>query len=305
MWLLSLTPSVPLPPVEYSCFPSIKFLTTKSNTNISQLFFKQNPFQSIFFSSIDVNNNNLRKITSCSRITMVSVSVESDGIGSIDPSCTEIIVVRHGETDWNAIGKMQGQLDVELNEIGRQQAVAVAERLSREPNISAIYSSDLKRALETAEAIASRCGGGLEVIRDKDLRERHLGDLQGHVYQDLAKLSTKAYEAFKSHRSDQEIPGGGESRDQLYNRCTSLVQKIGENHRGQRVIVVSHGGAIRSLFNRAAAKGQHPGKISNTSVGIIQLYDGDLWSIKSWNDASHLKQTEFLESAFGGDASSG
>uniref|UniRef100_A0A803MDH1 Phosphoglycerate mutase n=1 Tax=Chenopodium quinoa TaxID=63459 RepID=A0A803MDH1_CHEQI len=117
------------------------------------------------------------------------------------------------------------------------------------------------------------------VIRDKDLRERHLGDLQGHVYQDLVKLSPKAYEAFKSRRSDQEVPGGGESRDQLYNRCTSLVQKIGENHRGyppllytwQRVIVVSHGGAIRSLFNRAAAKGQHPGKISNTSVYSLYL----------------------------------
>ncbi|XP_021714255.1 phosphoglycerate mutase-like protein 4 isoform X1 [Chenopodium quinoa] len=232
-----------------------------------------------------------------------SYSVESHGIGSIDPCCTEIIVVRHGETDWNVIGKMQGQLDVELNEIGRQQAVAVAERLSKEPNISAIYSSDLKRALVTAEAIASRCGG-LEVIRKKGLRERHVGDLQGHVYQDIAKLNPKAYEAFKSHRSDQEIPGGGESRDQLYNRCTSLVQRIGENHRGQRVIVVSHGGAIRTLFNRAAAKGKHPEKISNTSIGIIQLSDGDMWSIKSWNDASHLKQSEFLESAFGGDASS-
>ncbi|KNA24192.1 hypothetical protein SOVF_017860 [Spinacia oleracea] len=232
------------------------------------------------------------------------VSVETYGNGSIDPFCTEVIVVRHGETDWNAIGKMQGQLDVELNEIGRQQAVAVADRLSKEPNISAVYSSDLKRALETAETIASRCGG-LEVITDKDLRERHLGDLQGLVYQAVAKLNPKANEAFKSHRTDQEIPGGGESRDQLYKRCTSSLQRIGENHRGQRVVVVSHGGAIRSLFNRAAAKGQHPGKISNTSVGVIQLYDGDKWSIKSWNDVSHLKQTEFLESGFGGDASSG
>lgn len=74
---------------------------------------------------------------------------------------------------------------------------------------------------------------------------------------------------------------------------------------GQRVIVVSHGGAIRSLYNRAAAKGQRPGKISNTSVGIIQVSDRDIWSVKSWNDVSHLTQTGFLESAFGGDASSG
>ncbi|KMT09353.1 hypothetical protein BVRB_6g134470 [Beta vulgaris subsp. vulgaris] len=232
------------------------------------------------------------------------VSVENDENGSIDPSCTEFIIVRHGETDWNAIGKMQGHLDVELNEIGRQQAVAVADRLSREPNISAIYSSDLKRALETAETIASKYGR-LEVIKDQDLRERHLGDLQGLVYQEVSKVNPKAYEAFNSRRLDQEIPGGGESRDQLYRRCTSVLQRIGEKHRGQRVIVVSHGGAIRSLYNRAAAKGQRPGKISNTSVGIIQVSDRDIWSVKSWNDVSHLTQTGFLESAFGGDASSG
>ncbi|KAJ0457661.1 putative phosphoserine phosphatase [Helianthus annuus] len=72
---------------------------------------------------------------------------------------TEIVVVRHGETEWNAEKRIQGHLDVDLNDVGRQQAVAVAERLSRESKISAIYSSDLKRALETAETIASRCGG--------------------------------------------------------------------------------------------------------------------------------------------------
>ncbi|KAK9670416.1 hypothetical protein RND81_13G200500 [Saponaria officinalis] len=198
----------------------------------------------------------------------------------------------------------QGQLDVELNEVGRQQAIAVAERLSKEANISAIYSSDLKRALETAETIAAKCGG-LEVIREEGLRERHLGDLQGRHYHELAKTATKAYEALRSSRSDEEIPGGGESRDQLYKRCTSALKTIAEKHRGQRVVVVSHGGAIRSLHNRAAEKGQHAGKISNTSVSVLQLSEGDTWSIKSWNDVSHLNESDFLKSAFGGDASSG
>ncbi|KAL9229754.1 hypothetical protein vseg_005188 [Gypsophila vaccaria] len=223
---------------------------------------------------------------------------------SVDPRCTEIVVVRHGETDWNALCKMQGQLDVELNEVGRKQALAVAERLSKEANISAVYSSDLKRALDTAEAIAATCGG-LEVIRDKGLRERHIGDLQGLLYHELPTVATKAYAAFKSSRSDEQIPGGGESRDQLYERCTSALKAIGEKHRGQRVVVVSHGGAIGSLFNRAAEKGQHAGKILNTSVSVLQLSDGDIWSIKSWNDVSHLKQSDFLKTGFGGDAASG
>ncbi|KAJ8446622.1 hypothetical protein Cgig2_002784 [Carnegiea gigantea] len=230
--------------------------------------------------------------------------IEGNGSISIEPSCTEIVIVRHGETDWNAFGKMQGQLDVELNEVGRQQALAVADRLSREmTNISAVYSSDLKRALVTAEIIACKCGG-LEVIADKDLRERHLGVLQGLVYHDLAKLNRKASEAFRSPRSDQEIPGGGESRDQLYNRCTSALQRIHEKHRGQQVIVVTHGGVIRSLYNRAVPHGPLAKKIMNTSVGII-LVSGDRWSVKSWNDISHLTETGFLKSGFGGDASSG
>ncbi|KAJ7952937.1 phosphoglycerate mutase-like protein 4 [Quillaja saponaria] len=143
---------------------------------------------------------------------------------SIQPDCTEIIVVRHGETAWNADGRIQGHLDVELNESGRQQAAAVADRLSKEPKISVIYSSDLQWASETAQIIATSCGG-LEVVKDPDLRERHLGDLQGLVLREAAKLNTKAYMAFLSHSTEQEIPGGGESLDQLYQRCTSALER--------------------------------------------------------------------------------
>ncbi|CAK9159811.1 unnamed protein product, partial [Ilex paraguariensis] len=85
-----------------------------------------------------------------------------DGDGNLDsvkPQYAEIIVVRHGETEWNADNRIQGHIDIDLNEVGRQQAVAVADQLSREPKISAVYSSDLKRAFETAEVIASCCGG--------------------------------------------------------------------------------------------------------------------------------------------------
>uniref|UniRef100_M0ZJF5 Phosphoglycerate mutase n=1 Tax=Solanum tuberosum TaxID=4113 RepID=M0ZJF5_SOLTU len=124
---------------------------------------------------------------------------------NVSPSFTEIIVIRHGETEWNADGRIQGHLDVELNDIGRQQATAVAARLSKEPRISVIYSSDLKRAHETAEIIARSCGD-LEVIKDPDLRERHLGDLQGISLREAAKSQPLAYKAFLSDRNDQVIP---------------------------------------------------------------------------------------------------
>ncbi|OIT39567.1 phosphoglycerate mutase-like protein 4 [Nicotiana attenuata] len=223
---------------------------------------------------------------------------------NVSSNLTEIIVIRHGETEWNADGRIQGHLDVELNDSGRQQAMAVAARLSREPRISAIYSSDLKRAHETAETIARSCGG-LEVIKDPDLRERHLGDLQGISLREAAQSQPMAYKAFLSDRSDQVIPGGGESLDQLYQRCTSCLQRIAKKHRGKRVVVVSHGGAIRALHRRASPHRRSKSKIWNTSVGILHLSDKDEWTIKLWADISHLNKTGFLDSGFGGDKTSG
>ncbi|KAK9096696.1 hypothetical protein Sjap_022193 [Stephania japonica] len=179
----------------------------------------------------------------------------------------EIIVVRHGETEWNADGRIQGHLDVELNEVGRRQAAAV--------------------------------------IKDSDLRERHLGELQGLVFRKAVKLEPKAYKAFLSHRTDQEIPGGGESLDQLYERCTSALQKIGNRHQGECVVVVTHGGVVRTLYERAVPSGNSPGKIGNTSVSVFHLSNEEDWLIKTWNDTSHLSETGFLENAFGGDGTSG
>ncbi|KAL8539546.1 hypothetical protein ACS0TY_001233 [Phlomoides rotata] len=150
---------------------------------------------------------------------------------SVGPKYAEIIVIRHGETEWNADRRIQGHLDVDLNDVGRQQAVAVADRLSREPRISAVYSSDLRRAFDTAEIIAKRCGV-LEVTKDPGLRERHLGDLQGLVLRDAAKVNPVAHKAFVSKRDDIEIPGGGESFKQLCERCTLALDRIAKKHRG-------------------------------------------------------------------------
>ncbi|KAK8606829.1 hypothetical protein V6N13_052585 [Hibiscus sabdariffa] len=217
---------------------------------------------------------------------------------SMDQSYTEIIVVRHGETAWNATGRIQGHMDVELNEVGRQQAASLAERLSREPEISAIYSSDLKRALETAETIAASCGK-FEVIKDPDLRERHLGDVQGLLFREAAKVCPEAYRAFSSRATNQVIPGGGESLDQLYHRATSSIQRIIQKHKGKRIVVVTHGGVIRALYRRACSR-RFRGSILNTSVNIFQISDDDVWTIKSWGDVTHLNQTgQYSMSGFG------
>ncbi|XP_030466891.1 phosphoglycerate mutase-like protein 4 [Syzygium oleosum] len=215
----------------------------------------------------------------------------------------EIVVVRHGETDWNADGRFQGTLDVELNAIGRQQAIAVSERLYREGKISAIYSSDLKRALETANMIATACGG-LEVITDPGLRERNFGELQGLQPHVAASVCPEAYKALQSQKTDQEIPGGGESIDQLYQRCTMSLRNISIKHKGERVVAVTHGGVLRTLYTRACPN-KPPVRFLNTSVNIFHLSDGDNWVFKSGGDVSHLSQIEYLRTGFGGDRSSG
>ncbi|XP_028768464.1 phosphoglycerate mutase-like protein 4 isoform X2 [Neltuma alba] len=188
----------------------------------------------------------------------------ADPFSSFDhPDYAEIVVIRHGETAWNADGRIQGHLDVELNEVGRAQAASV--------------------------------------VKDPDLRERHLGDLQGISRREAAKTNPTAYRAMDR---GQEIPGGGESLDQLSKRCTSALQRIGMKYLGKRVVVVTHGGVIRSLYKRANNKNKRCGMILNTSVNVFHLYE-DKWIIKTWGDVSHLSQTGFLQSGFGGDRTSG
>ncbi|KAH6788251.1 Phosphoglycerate mutase family protein [Perilla frutescens var. hirtella] len=205
------------------------------------------------------------------------------------PKYAEIVVIRHGETEWNADRRIQGQLDIALNGIGRQQAFALAERLSRESKVDVVYSSDLKRAFETAQMIAESCGV-LEVVSDPDLRERHLGDLQGVLFDEAAKINPEAYRAFRSNRNDLEIPGGGESYDQLHNRCTLALQRIAMKHIGERVVVVSHGTTIEALYTRACSSEDCRGKIPNASINVFRLFDDhDKWTVISWGDVSHLR----------------
>ncbi|XP_054809050.1 phosphoglycerate mutase-like protein 4 [Prosopis cineraria] len=224
----------------------------------------------------------------------------ADPASSIDhPDYAEVVVIRHGETAWNSDGRMQGHLDIELNEAGRAQAAAVAERLSSEPKFSVVYSSDLQRAYETAQIIAAKCGG-LEVVEDPDLRERHLGVLQGVSRHEALKTNPTAYTA---KDLGEEIPGGGESLDQLSKRCTSALQRIAMKHLGKRVAVVTHAGVIRSLYMRVNTE-EPSGKILNSSVNVFHLYE-DKWIIKTWGDVSHLDRTGSGESGSGGDRTSG
>jgi len=166
---------------------------------------------------------------------------------------TTLLLVRHGETDWNAEGRLQGHTDRPLNDFGRRQAAALAERLAAEPAIDAVYASDLSRARETAEILAHRLG--LPVVTVPDLRERNWGNWEGLT---------------GSERDRVEYVG--EERDAHGERVIRAVRRIAEEHPGQRIVVVTHGGSLRRI--QVAAYGMALPVIENCSVWAVAHEDG-------------------------------
>ena len=138
---------------------------------------------------------------------------------------TTLLLVRHGETDWNAAGRLQGHTDRPLNEYGRSQAEALAERLSADV-IAAVYASDLARARETAVIVGARLG--LPVTEHADLRERDWGNWEGLTAAERERVELEA-ETPAAHRE----------------RTLRALRWIAERHAGERVVVVTHGGSIR------------------------------------------------------------
>jgi broad specificity phosphatase PhoE len=148
---------------------------------------------------------------------------------------TTLLLARHGETDWNREFRIQGSSDLELNELGRQQAQFLAQELT-DVDLDAIYSSDLSRAQATAAAVAAT--HGLEVKLDPRLRERSFGSWEGLTRDDISTFP-------KGSRHD------GESDDDVRARVLAAVEEIAANHPGDQVLIVSHGGALNTLWHHA------------------------------------------------------
>jgi len=156
---------------------------------------------------------------------------------------TTILLVRHGETDWNAERRVQGHSDTPLNETGRAQAAALADALE-EKEIDAVYSSDLLRAHETARVVAER--RGLEVTAIRDLRERNFGTWEGLSDDQILE---RFPEAAKGTWGDDE------SKTEMARRVYDALQRIAEAHPRGRVVVVSHGGPLRAVLVHCGVDG--------------------------------------------------
>jgi 2,3-bisphosphoglycerate-dependent phosphoglycerate mutase len=164
---------------------------------------------------------------------------------------TTLILARHGETDWNRDGRFQGHADPPLNATGRAQARRLAEVLADEA-IDAIYSSDLRRAHETAEIVAAR--HGLGVVVDPDLRERDVGEWSGLTMPEIEERYPDELRRFR-----EEGTSVGESREALAQRVVAAVRRIADAHPAGQILVVTHGGALRTL--RHAAGGDLGGPV--------------------------------------------
>jgi 2,3-bisphosphoglycerate-dependent phosphoglycerate mutase len=198
----------------------------------------------------------------------------------------QVIIVRHGQTEWNTRGIRQGNLDSRLTEKGFAQAKALAQRLARE-QFTALYSSDLGRALQTAKEVSRVTGH--EIITDARLRERHLGIFQGLSGEEIKQRHPEEYKLHRSLGPDYVIPGG-ESVKQQVARNISYLNEIGEKHLGETIVVVTHGGVLSGLFRHTfSIPFNAPRRFEFTNAGLnIFAYEERNWFLLTWGDVSHL-----------------
>lgn len=200
---------------------------------------------------------------------------------------TRVILVRHGQTLWNALGKYQGHTDVPLNEVGIEQARKVAKRLAGE-NISAVYASDLSRAKDTAKIIAQK--HGLEVETDKKLREMNFGLWEGKTYTQIQEEYPQLVKVWISDPQLLQIPQG-ETFSQVQLRAIRALKEIIRRHNiNETIVVVAHGLTIISIICAVLEidlKNMWKIKQGNTGISIIEFYDNN-GILTLFNDTHHL-----------------
>lgn len=198
----------------------------------------------------------------------------------------ELIAVRHGETEWNLQGREMGQLDSPLTAKGLQQAEALGHRLSR-TNIDGLYSSDLGRAVQTAEVIAAMCHKAVQL--EIGLRERHMGVFEGLTFEEIGEKYPEDRDAYIEKGYVDLIPGG-ESAQQRLDRSVAVLTAIAERHSNQTVVVVTHSGFLMGFLEfvlRIPFGSAKRCKRQHASFNSFE-YVGSRWSLVTWNDVSHL-----------------
>ena len=200
---------------------------------------------------------------------------------------TRLCIVRHGETAWNAEHRVQGQLDVPLNAIGRAQAQAAANVLKREA-FDAVYSSDLSRARQTAQPAANSFS--MEIRLEKDLRERHYGIFERLTYAEVKVRYPEDYARFEARDPEYAFRTGESLRD-FSARSIAVLSRIAERHAGENILVFTHGGVLDKLYRFVTGlplSAPRDFGIPNAGLNRIEITPAG-WQIRAWADIAHLE----------------
>jgi len=209
------------------------------------------------------------------------------------PDSTVFYVLRHGETEWNLQGRIQGHLDSPLTQLGEKQARAVGEAFAG-CGASMILCSDLARAVRTAEIIAGFVHA--PVASDHRLRERNLGVMEGLTMKEFSRQFSEDYAQFSSGNPEASVTGG-ESIRERYDRSIGCFDDIARHHKGKEIIVVTHGGVLDSVFRHSVGlplTQKRRFTLYNGSINTIEISNG-VWRMINWGYTDHLAALETLD----------
>ena len=205
---------------------------------------------------------------------------------------TQVLFIRHGETPWNRVKRIQGHIDIPLADSGIEQAQRLAERFVREARdgmrLDAIYSSDLQRAQQTAKPTADALGIVPQLV--ESLRERAYGIFQGHDSHEIAQRYPDDYARWQT-RDPGFAPAGGESVRAFYHRIVHAVSAIVAQHRGGRIACVTHGGVLDCIYRYAhglALDAPRDYPLLNTSINTVHFDEDGKATVLAWADFAHL-----------------
>jgi probable phosphoglycerate mutase len=203
---------------------------------------------------------------------------------------THIVLIRHGETAWNAERRLQGHIDIALNPAGLRQAEALAGALAAQ-HFDAVIASDLQRALETADAVARP--RGLPVRQDPALRERCYGGFEGLLYADIEQHFPVEFAAWQARDIDAVMPPGARSAEsfrQFYTRTVDAILGWARSHPGQTIALVAHGGVLECAYRAALGLPLETARtfaVLNASINRFTVDNGAL-RLVSWGEVAHL-----------------
>ena len=204
---------------------------------------------------------------------------------------TTLVLIRHGETEWNRDGRIQGHLDSALTTIGIAQAEACAMRLQTE-NLEQVIASDLPRVKHTADILVA--GRNLPIQFGPEFRERAYGIGEGMTFAELDAIHPEMYSSLRTTDPDFTVEGG-ESRRQFHDRIIRAMWQVVADHSGKRILVVTHGGVLGVIYRwlyKLPIATAYKVEIPNVAYNRVS-FCGGVWTLEAWADVDHLTDRTF------------